>query len=79
MARTVTIRTRKCIMCGEGGEITVDAERWAEYIKEYNDPSSQSPKRHIQGAFPEMSADDREQIVSGTHAKCWNKMLGLEG
>ena len=33
----------------------------------------------IQEAFPELDKSLREQIVSGTHPKCWESMtLGLE-
>lgn len=29
----------------------------------------------VQDAFPDMSASEREVLVSGTHAECWNQMF----
>jgi hypothetical protein len=29
----------------------------------------------IQDAFPEMSADDRERMISGTCGPCWNQLF----
>jgi len=31
---------------------------------------------HAQVAFPDMSTDNRERLISGTCPKCWNKMFG---
>jgi hypothetical protein len=31
----------------------------------------------IQDAMPELSADDRELLISGTCGKCWNVMFGI--
>jgi hypothetical protein len=33
----------------------------------------------IQVAFPDMSIDDREILISGTHPACWNKLFPEEG
>ena len=30
---------------------------------------------HAQSAFPDMSIELREQIISGTHPKCWDEMF----
>lgn len=29
----------------------------------------------IQNALPELSADDREQLISGTCPKCWDELF----
>jgi hypothetical protein len=34
---------------------------------------------HIQTAFPEMSAPERERLKTGTHPKCWDTMFGGMG
>lgn len=31
---------------------------------------------HIQNAFPHLSADSRELILTGTHPSCWDEMMG---
>jgi len=33
---------------------------------------------NIQHAFPDMSAGDREVLISGTHPACWDKLFGEE-
>jgi hypothetical protein len=30
----------------------------------------------IQNAFPELDAEDRERLISGTCPKCWDKLFG---
>lgn len=32
---------------------------------------------HAQEAFPNMSIELREQIISGTHPKCWDEMFPM--
>ena len=32
----------------------------------------------IQDAWPESTAEQREQVISGTHPECWNEMFGEE-
>ena len=32
----------------------------------------------IQNAFPELTADQREQLLTGIHSKCWDAMMGPE-
>jgi len=32
----------------------------------------------VQDAFPELSADDREMLMTGTHNLCWEKMAEAE-
>jgi hypothetical protein len=35
-------------------------------------------KKHVQDAFPYLSAGEREQIMTGTHPECWEKMFPEE-
>ena len=30
----------------------------------------------VQNAFPTLSADDRERLISGTCPECWNRLFG---
>jgi hypothetical protein len=32
--------------------------------------------QEIQDALPDLDADQRELLISGTHAHCWEKMWG---
>lgn len=63
----VKVKTRKCIHCGEDGEVTVPKSEWEKW------DLGRGP--HIQVAMPRVSADIREQILSGTHGKCWDALF----
>ena len=67
---TVTITTRACYHCGEHGELTMPREEGLRGIEAYN------AGEYAQDAFPFLSAEEREQIISGTHPKCWAEMFG---
>ncbi len=76
------IQTKPCHLCKEPGVVeikgddTVLEQRWEQHAREHADFNSTSPLRFIQNAFPELTPDQREQIISGTHPKCWAKMFG---
>lgn len=60
----VVITTASCIGCGKDGKIRVmkrDFERWQD-------------GELIQKAFPEMPVGDREQLMSGMHSACFDKL-----
>lgn len=58
----------RCPMCKQTAEIPLPADGLYEYRK----------GAHVQKAFPDMNADDRERLISGTCPSCWNKMFGEE-
>lgn len=59
------IFTRPCIYCGDTGMVTAKTEQVLKYIE----------GAHVQDAFPEMDVSLREQIISGIHPDCWNKLF----
>lgn len=59
---TVVIETRPCIICGLGGYITVPADEAYSY----------AGGALAQEALVSLTAGEREQIISGTHPKCWD-------
>jgi hypothetical protein len=64
----ITFRTPKCIQCGTDTIVLLpftEFERWRSGTL-------------IQAAFPEMSADDREVLITGTHPGCWDDMFKSE-
>ena len=66
---TVLMRTPKCLMCNTSGFVEVFSEGYMAHKR----------GALIQEAFPELDKSLREQIVSGTHPKCWESMTaGLE-
>jgi hypothetical protein len=60
------VYTRPCVMCRMPAILTdVDPHGYAAW-KELG--------WNIQDALPELSADERELLMTGTHAHCWEKM-----
>ena len=62
----IIIKTKTCQVCGNYELWSLDrgaVERW-------------QAGELIQDAFPHMSIDDREIMISGTHPECWNKLFG---
>lgn len=55
---------KKCIQCGKISVITLDKEKFMRWQN----------GELIQRVFPEMSAEDREVLISGTHPKCWKQL-----
>jgi len=62
----VKIITLPCPSCRKADAVVIDATD--EQLDAYNKGAL------IQVAFPHVSIDIREQIITGYHAKCWNKM-----
>jgi len=60
------VNTRQCLMCGNRGMVWIDDEAGYERWK--------SRTVDIQDALPSLSADERELLMTGTHAHCWEKM-----
>jgi hypothetical protein len=61
----ITITTRICPECGLSGNIEVTEES----LKKYKSGA------HVQDAFPFLSADIREMLITGLHPNCWYKSL----
>ena len=62
----IIIKTKTCKVCGNYELWSLDrgaVERW-------------QAGELIQNAFPDMSINDREIMISGTHPECWNKLFG---
>lgn len=68
MSDTILVKSRPCTVCGEYEVWSLDRQavtRWQE-------------GENIQRAFPDMSAEDREVLISGTHPACWDKLFPEE-
>jgi hypothetical protein len=55
-------------MCGESRTLEVPAEGFERW----------QAGELIQNAMPELSADDREQLISGTCGACWDRLFPSE-
>lgn len=66
-SETITVTTPTCHVCGKTGSVTVPLaglEAW-----EAGDL--------IQVAFPDLHRALREQIKTGSHPECFQRMIGL--
>jgi hypothetical protein len=69
MSDTILVKTKPCCVCGEYEVWSLDRQavtRWQE-------------GENIQHVFPDMSAPDREILITGTHPACWDKLFPEEG
>jgi hypothetical protein len=65
MSDTIIIKTKPCCVCNEYEVWSLDRQavtKWQE-------------GELIQNAFPDMSMQDREILISGTHPACWEKLF----
>lgn len=69
MSEMVVIKTKPCLVCDKYEVWSLDRQavtRWRE-------------GENIQSAFPDMSAGEREVLITGTHPACWDKLFAGEG
>ena len=64
------LHTPVCFHCHKDGSVIIEA------TDEQLDEWCSSNRRHVQFIFPELSAEIREQMISGTHPVCWDEMMG---
>ena len=66
----MTIETPQCFHCGEFGEVGLTAEEVVGY-----EHWLLGTDIYIQDCLPTMPKEFREQIITGTHPKCWEDMF----
>jgi len=64
--KLVTIETMPCPDCGKEGKV--------ENVSE-NGYKRWRAGDFIQNALPELSPEKREQMMTGMHPECWNRMF----
>ena len=65
---TKTIITDGCVICGERSYMTVNLDSYTKWTNGV----------YAQDAFPTMTADEREMLISGTHPQCFDEIFGQE-
>ena len=68
MSDTIVVKTKTCHVCGKYELWSLDrkaVERW-------------QAGEYIQNAFPDMSMEDREVLITGTHPACCDKLFPEE-
>ncbi len=59
---------RKCPLCQKTARAIVPAQGVWDW----------EHGKHIQDAFPNLDADQRELVLTGTHSECWNSLFEEE-
>lgn len=65
MAKKIKVQTR-CPECGCINEVEVYPQDLADY---------RSGRKHPQDAFPYLSPDERETLITGICPACWDKLF----
>jgi hypothetical protein len=68
MSNLIVVKTKTCSVCGEYEVWSLDRElvdRWRG-------------GENIQRVFPDMSAGEREVLITGIHPACWDKLFPEE-
>jgi hypothetical protein len=58
--------SRNCPLCGRKSRVVIPAQGLWDW----------EHGKFAQDAFPALSADDRELVISGIHAQCWEDLMG---
>ena len=71
-AEKFDVVTPTCIMCKKRGTVKLS---YAE-LKVLNKEMSAETRKSIQDVLPNLTRSEREQIMTGTHQKCFMKAFG---
>lgn len=66
MADSIVVTTPQCMVCGKTSTRLLDLEKFHRYER----------GAKVQDVWPEMPADERELLMTGTHGECWEKLFG---
>lgn len=61
------VRTKPCVVCGQDTYMEVPMSGYAAW----------KSGQYVQEAFPTLSDDEREMLITGTHPDCWD-YLGFD-
>jgi len=67
--KMTTINTPRCWHCGKTGELKIPSEIFFAGKRKLEKGAL------IQEAFPTLHYSQREQIMTGIHPECWEKMF----
>jgi hypothetical protein len=68
LPETTNLLTPTCFVCHQRGTVSV----LTDDLRRYQEGAL------VQSAFPELTADLREQVINGTHPACWDKVFGTD-
>lgn len=65
MTEFVSIYTPPCMVCQRSEHFHLEKQQFDRWQN----------GEVIQAVFPELTADERELLISGTHSECWDAMF----
>lgn len=69
MELTSIIETPRCFKCGKQGQLEIPTQIWFAGIKKSEEGAL------IQDAFPTLTNEQREQLLTGIHPECWKAIF----
>lgn len=66
----INVKCPPCIICGGMARVEVEESDFYAWKGSYDKPPVLA-----QDAFPYLSVDDRELLISGTHPECWEPFV----
>jgi hypothetical protein len=67
----VTVPTQRCIICSQEGTVEVIRKDWHSYQWDIS-------RKEVKVYFPYLDKSGWEQIISGSHPKCFDELFGDE-
>lgn len=58
---TIVVQCLPCRVCGETSMVEISEDGYLAW----------ADGEYIEDAFPTLSADERELLITGTHPECW--------
>lgn len=77
MSTHLRVRCGTCWFCNEPADLAVDSPEMAAAVLDWIANRHQRP--HIQDAFPQLTAGEREMILNGSHEACFDAAFSDEG
>ena len=65
----IIVYTQPCAVCGNQTRVLLDEDERRTYLR------WKSGVGYVQTMFPNLSSDEREMLMTGTHPECWKDMM----
>jgi hypothetical protein len=66
----INVKCPPCIVCGRHGTVQVQEDDFYKWQGSWD-----KPPMLAQEAFPYLTLNDREMLISGTHPNCWDTFI----
>lgn len=75
----IDVSTGMCAWCGQPSSVSMTLDQQLRYDT-WKELRRKAPWKapHVQRAFPDLTAGEREQLINGTHSACFDEMFPEE-